>query len=133
MNIDCINIESHSDLIKYYPSCRHAWLLDLGRNKQFNPTFHLEFTPFTRLDPVSHRIIPSFRFQVRLDDPLEIASVDFIQSLSKSFQISLNDAVLQVFPESNVAEWDFNLVTNRNISQKDIFKHFLLQSENHFN
>jgi len=67
---------------------------------------------------VSHRIIPSFRFKVKLVDPLEIASIDFINSLSDSFQISLNDAVLQVHPLINVAKWKFSQDTNRKQIQK---------------
>ena len=111
-------IEPQQSLIKFYHPCSNAWSLDLGRNKHFNPVLRLDFTPFTRLDPVSHRIIPSFKFKVKLDDPLEIASLDFINSLAESFEISLNSTVLQVHPLINVVKWKFSRDTNRNQIQK---------------
>ena len=125
LNIKISIIEPQNSLIKLYHSCSNAWSLDLGRNNQYNPVLRLDFTPFTRLDPVSHRIIPSFKFIVKLDDPLEIASLDFINSLADSFEISLNSTVLQVHPLINVAKWKFSQDTNRKEIQK-----FPLQTEN---
>ena len=125
LNIKISIIEPQNSLIKLYHSCSNAWSLDLGRNNQYNPVLRLDFTPFTRLDPVSHRIIPSFKFIVKLDDPLEIASLDFINSLADSFEISLNSTVLQVQPLINVAKWKFSQDTNRKEIQK-----FPLQTEN---
>ena len=105
-------IEPKEQLIKLYNTCSSAWSLDLGRNQQLNPVLYLEFTPYTRLDPASHRIIPSFKFRVKLDDPLEVASVDFIKSLTNSFEVSLNDAILQVHPLINVVNWKLSRDTN---------------------
>lgn len=98
-------IESHNSLIKYYPTCLYAWKLDLGRNHRFDPTISLEFTPFTKFDPSSHRIIPSFYCRVHLVDQLEAASTDFINSLSESFEVSYNKDILSVFPKLGVVTW----------------------------
>ena len=123
-----IIIEPKTSLIRLYNTCSHVWRLDLGRNQQNNPILHLDFTPYLILDPVTHRIIPSFKFRVNLEDPLEVASTDFINSLEKSFEVAFNNKTLQIQPLINVATWKFSQDTNRRIQKFPLQLNHVLKS-----